>query len=141
MRKLLLALPLMSGACYAEFKVSGVVDLTYEVARSGGDTVDRLTGAGLSSNRIQFKYFQEVTDDIKLNAVYEAMYNPHSDDSTGKREVYYQVISERWGTLSAGRQDTPSANSYGYADPCMATTTAWSTTSRCSMHRGVKTTR
>ena len=64
MRKLLLALLLMSGACYAEFKVSGVVDLTYEVARSGGDTVDRLTGAGLSSNRIQFKYFQEVTDEM-----------------------------------------------------------------------------
>lgn len=117
MRKLLLALPLMSGACYAEFKVSGVVDLTYEVAHSGGDTVDRLTGAGLSADRIQFKWFQKMTDDIKLNAVYEAMYKPHSDDSTGKREAYYQVISERWGTLSAGRQDTPSASSYGYADP------------------------
>lgn len=118
MRKLLLLLPLVSGYGQAvEFDVSGVIDVTYEMARSGGDSVDRMTGGGLSSNRVQFKAEQEVNEDIQLKAVYEAKYNPHSDDDIGKREVYAQVISKRWGTLSVGQQDTPSANSYGYADP------------------------
>lgn len=117
MRKLLLALPLVSGHAFAGIEISGIIDVTYEVATSGGDTVERVTGAGLSANRIQFKADQALTDDLAVKGVYEAMYNPHSDDDMGKREAYAQIISKRWGTLSAGRQDTPSANAYGYADP------------------------
>ncbi|AOE83030.1 porin [Pseudomonas sp. TCU-HL1] len=117
MRKLLLALPLVSGYACASIEISGVLDVNYEVATSGGMTEERVTGGGLSTNRVQFKWQEEVTEDLSLKTVYEAQYNPHSDDDIGKREVYAQVISKRWGTLSTGRQDTPSANAYGYADP------------------------
>lgn len=117
MRKLLFILPLVSGYCHAEFGIGGKIDLTYEVARSGGDTLDRITGAGLSTNRIQFNWKQKLTEDLSLKAIYEASYTAHAEDPTGRREAYFQIISERFGILSAGKQDTPSANSYGYADP------------------------
>lgn len=129
MRKFLLALPLVSGYACADIadlkdvsgidviELSGVIDVNYEVAESGGYTEERVNGGGLSANRLQLQMQEAVTDDLSLNWVYQAQYNPHSDDDIGKRETYFEVTSKRWGTLSAGRRDTPSANSYGYADP------------------------
>lgn len=117
MRKLLLALPFVSGYACADIKVSGILDIAYEVATSGGETVERFTGAGLSANRVQLKIQENLSDDISILGIYEAMYRPHSDDDIGQREAFAQITSQRFGTLSIGRQDTPSANAYGYADP------------------------
>ncbi|MDC8802964.1 porin [Halomonas pacifica] len=117
MRKLLFALPFISGYACADIQVSGILDIAYEVAESGGETTERVTGAGLSANRVQFRLQESLTEDLSFLGVYEAMYRPHSDDDIGQREAFAQLISQKYGTISIGRQDTPSASAYGYADP------------------------
>ncbi|MFP2768669.1 porin [Oceanisphaera sp. KMM 10153] len=117
MRKSIIALGLISFYSHAELSISGIIDLNIESISSEGKTIQRISGGGLSTNRIQFNWKETINENIKINAVYEAMYSPHTNDPVGTREGYLQLISQEWGTLSLGRQDTPSAAIYGYADP------------------------
>lgn len=96
--------------------LSGVIDLNVEHLKSGGRSVNRVSSGGLSTPRIAFSGQEDLGGGMKALFRHELQFNADTGVGPLARESYVG-LSGSAGTLTLGRQNTPSYSIAGYADP------------------------
>jgi predicted porin len=96
-------------------KVSGYIDANLEYLSSPKDSATRVSSGGLNSSRLVFSGTEDLGGGNK--AFFEHQIQVAVDTGVGSPRESYVGVRGNWGSLSGGRQATPSYWIVGYADP------------------------
>lgn len=96
--------------------VSGVIDLNVERLSTPTTSLTRVSSGGLSQSRLQFSGEEDLGGGNQAFFVHQMQFAADTGVGPSPRETYVGLRGN-WGSLSLGRQNTPSYWIAGYADP------------------------
>jgi len=96
--------------------VSGWIDLNMERISSPKGSTERISSGGLNSSRLVFSDSEDLGDGWKAFFTHEMQFDASTGAGPTPRQSFVGM-SGPYGTLSLGRQNTPSYWVAGYADP------------------------
>ncbi|MCS3805705.1 putative porin [Chromobacterium alkanivorans] len=96
--------------------ISGWIDLNIERVSSEQGAVQRISSGGLNSSRLMFSASETLGNGWKAFFAYEVQFDASSGDGAATRQSFIGMTGP-YGSLTLGRQHTPSYWVAGYADP------------------------
>ncbi|MFW7348940.1 MULTISPECIES: porin [unclassified Pigmentiphaga] len=102
--------------------LSGFVDLNIEHLRASGAGGNRtgVSSGGLNNSRFNISGFEELGNGNRAMFTIEPMFSADTGAQSAQFRQSFVGLKGNWGTLTLGRQFTPSFWIAGYADPSYA---------------------
>jgi predicted porin len=97
-------------------KISGFVDINLEHLSTPKNSVNRISSGGLNASRIVFSGDEDLGGGSKAFFTHEMQFSADTGVGPTPRQSFVGLTGP-WGTISMGRQNTPSYWIAGYADP------------------------
>lgn len=97
-------------------KISGWIDLNLERISSSKGSTERVSSGGLNSSRLVFSDSEDLGSGWKAFFTHEMQFSADTGVGPTPRQSFVGITGP-YGTLSLGRQNTPSYWVAGYADP------------------------
>lgn len=96
--------------------ISGFVDINLERLSTPKDSTYRMSSGGLNASRLVFSGSEDLGGGSKAFFTHEMQFSADTGAGPQPRQSFVGLSGD-WGTLSMGRQNTPSYWIAGYADP------------------------
>src|SRR5450830_1466714 len=97
-------------------KISGFVDINLEHLSTPKNSVNRISSGGLNASRLVFSGDEDLGGGSKAFFTHEMQFSADTGAGPTPRQSFVGLTGS-WGTISMGRQNTPSYWIAGYADP------------------------